>query len=134
MDRIQLQSKNIFGEPLHLCSCNPITGWYRDGSCRTDSSDYGQHSVCCIMTEAFLRYSKAQGNDLSTPMPQYNFPGLRAGDHWCLCAPRWKEAYDDGMAPLVNLEATEVSTLKIVDLEILQQFDYLKSNKSSPTS
>ena len=124
--------KNVFGDPLQSCSCRPLTGWYRDGSCKTDPSDYGQHTICCVMTEAFLRYSKAEGNDLSTPMAQYNFPGLKAGDHWCLCAPRWKEAYDDGMAPLVILEATEVSTLKVVDLEILQQFDYRKSNRSSP--
>tara|TARA_B100000700_G_C15049576_1_gene859603 strand:- start:2382 stop:2648 length:267 start_codon:yes stop_codon:yes gene_type:complete len=86
------------------------------------------HTVCAVMTESFLSYTKAQGNDLSTPLPQLNFLGLKAGDHWCLCAPRWKEAFEDGMAPLVNLEATEVSTLKVVDLEILMKFDYRKKN------
>tara|TARA_Y100001968_G_scaffold311209_1_gene333026 strand:- start:1039 stop:1479 length:441 start_codon:yes stop_codon:yes gene_type:complete len=126
--------KNVLGTDLQSCNCSPMTGWYRDGLCKTDPTDFGVHTVCAVMTDSFLTYSKAQGNDLSTPMPQYDFPGLRAGDHWCLCAPRWKEAYDDGMAPLVNLEATEVSTLKVVDLEILQQFDCRKSNRSSPTS
>ena len=129
-----MQFKNVLGTDLQSCNCSPMTGWYRDGLCKTDPIDFGIHTVCAVMTDSFLTYSKAQGNDLSTPMPQYDFPGLRAGDHWCLCAPRWKEAYYDGMAPLVNLEATEVSTLKVVDLEILQQFDYLKSKRSSPTS
>lgn len=127
-----MQFKNVLGTDLQSCNCSPMTGWYRDGLCKTDPTDFGIHTVCAVMTDSFLTYSKAQGNDLSTPMTQYNFPGLKAGDHWCLCAPRWKEAYDDGMAPLVNLEATEISTLKVVDLEILQQFDYRKSNRSSP--
>ncbi len=123
-----MKSKNVLGTDLQSCNCNPMTGWYRDGSCHTDPTDLGMHTVCAVMTEAFLTYSKAQGNDLSTPMPQYNFHGLKAGDHWCLCAPRWKQAYDDGMAPLVNLEATEGSTLKIVDLETLKQFDHREIN------
>ncbi len=121
------QSKNVLGEPLQDCSCSPLTGWYRDGSCRTDVSDLGKHSICCVITEAFLRYSKAQGNDLSTPIPQYGFKGLREGDHWCLCALRWREAYLDGMAPLVRLEATEISTLEVIDASILKQFAYTKS-------
>ncbi len=110
---------NVLGEPLNLCSCNPKTGWYRDGFCSTDNSDLGKHTVCCVVTEAFLRYSKAQGNDLSTPIPEFGFVGLQPGDHWCLCAPRWKQAYEDGMAPLVCLDATEISTLQIIGIEVL---------------
>jgi len=113
---------NVLGTPLELCSCEPMTGWFRDGSCRTDAADLGRHSVCCVVSEAFLRYSKAQGNDLSTPAPNYGFPGLRAGDHWCVCAPRWIEAHQDGMAPPVRLEATEASALELIPLEVLQQF------------
>ena len=123
-----MEFQNVLGTELQLCNCNPMTGWYRDGSCKTGPTDLGMHTVCAVITESFLRYSKAQGNDLSTPMPQYNFPGLKAGDHWCLCAPRWLEAYADGMAPLINLEATEESTLKIISLEILMQFAY-RENK-----
>ena len=119
-----MEYKNVLGTELTTCNCNPMTGWYRDGACKTDSADIGMHTVCAVMTESFLTYSKAQGNDLSTPMPHYDFQGLKEGDHWCLCAPRWKQAYDDGMAPMVNLEATEASTLQIVDLETLKQFDF----------
>ena len=122
-----MEYKNVLGSQLEICNCNPMTGWYRDGKCKTDLSDQGMHTVCAVITEQFLRYSKAQGNDLSTPMLQYDFPGLKEGDHWCLCAPRWLEAYADGMAPLINLEATEESTLKIIDLEILMQFAYRES-------
>ncbi len=119
-----MEFQNVLGTDLQICNCNPLTGWYRDGSCKTDPTDVGMHTVCAVVTQAFLTYSKAQGNDLSTPMPQYGFPGLTEGDHWCLCASRWKQAYEDGMAPMVNLEATEVSTLQVVDLEILKQFDF----------
>ena len=98
-----------------------MTGWHRDGFCETDADDHGQHSVCCVMTEAFLRYSKAQGNDLSTPMPAFQFPGLRPGDHWCVCAPRRKEAHEDGMAPPVLLNSTESSTIDIIPLNILRE-------------
>ncbi|MFM8259938.1 MAG: DUF2237 family protein [Vulcanococcus sp.] len=97
-----------------------MTGWYRDGQCRTDGSDLGRHTVCCVVNEPFLSYSRAQGNDLSTPAPQYGFPGLRPGDHWCVCAPRWLEAYEDGMAPPVRLQACERSTLDVIPLELLQ--------------
>tara|TARA_Y100001968_G_scaffold291218_1_gene295480 strand:+ start:197 stop:559 length:363 start_codon:yes stop_codon:yes gene_type:complete len=114
--------KNVLGTELKSCSCNPMTGWFRDGSCKTDPDDRGMHTVCAVMTEQFLSYSKAQGNDLSTP--QRGFPGLTIGDHWCLCAPRWKEAFEDGMAPLINLEATEESTLKVIDLVTLKRFSY----------
>ncbi len=125
-----MEFKNVLGTDLQPCNCNPMTGWYRDGICKTDPTDLGMHTVCAVMTQSFLTYSKAQGNDLSTPISQYNFPGLKAGDHWCLCAPRWKEAYDDGMAPMVNLEATESSTLKVITLDVLKQFDFRKINDS----
>lgn len=111
---------NVLGEPLELCSCSPRTGWYRDGYCRSDATDLGRHTVCCVVNEAFLSYSRAQGNDLSTPMPAYDFPGLKPGDHWCVCAPRWLQAHDDGMAPPVRLAATEQSTLEVIDLALLQ--------------
>lgn len=101
-----------------------MTGWHRDGFCETDADDQGQHSICCVMTEAFLRYSKAQGNDLSTAIPAFQFPGLQPGDHWCICAPRWKQAFEDGMAPLVRLEATEDTALSVVTLELLKQHAY----------
>lgn len=123
MDEPPLQtanpSLNVLGEPLAVCGCDPITGWYRDGSCRTDASDLGRHSVCCVVTEVFLRYSRSRGNDLSTPSPAYGFPGLRPGDHWCVCAARWLEAYQDGVAPPVRLEATEASTLEVIPLDLL---------------
>ncbi|MCP9779704.1 DUF2237 domain-containing protein [Cyanobium sp. To12R1] len=110
----------MLGEPLVVCGCQPMTGWFRDGQCRTNAADLGRHSVCCVVSDAFLRYSQAQGNDLSTPAPAYGFPGLKPGDHWCVCAPRWLEAYQDGMAPPVRLEATEDSALEVISLAILQ--------------
>ncbi len=125
---ISNKALNVLREPIHICSCEPLTGWFRDGFCKTDSSDYGQHTVCCVMTNAFLTYSKAQGNDLSTPHPEYGFPGLKAGDHWCLCAPRWKQAYEDGMAPLVRLDSTEIGTLGIIKLEVLIQHAYKENS------
>ncbi len=118
---------NVLGEPLQACSCDPLTGWYRDGFCKTDASDLGQHTVCCVMTETFLSYSKAQGNDLTTPITEYGFTGLKPGDHWCLCAPRWQQAFDDGMAPLVRLEATEIGALGVIGLERLMQNAYSKN-------
>ena len=114
-------ASNVLGEPLQSCSCEPMTGWYRNGLCQTDPTDHGQHSICCVMTEQFLRYSQAQGNDLMTPVPAFQFPGLKPGDHWCVCAPRWKQAYEDGVAPLVRLEATEDTALNVVSLEQLKQ-------------
>ena len=115
---------NVLGEPLVACSCHPLTGWYRDGYCKTDSTDVGQHTVCCVMTEQFLRYSKAQGNDLSNSVPEFGFPGLQPGDNWCLCALRWKQAFEDSMAPMVRLEATEMSALSVIGLEALLQHAY----------
>ena len=97
-----------------------MTGWFRDGSCRTDARDHGRHTVCCVVNAAFLTYSRAQGNDLVTPAPAFGFPGLKPGDHWCVCAARWLEAYQDGMAPPVRLEACEASTLEIIPLDLLR--------------
>lgn len=115
-------AKNVLGGRLETCSIDPMTGFYRDGCCNTGAGDFGSHTVCAQMTEAFLSYTKAQGNDLSTPIPGYNFPGLKPGDRWCLCAARWKEAYDDGVAPSVALEATHESALQVIPLEVLQEY------------
>ncbi|MEM0981403.1 MAG: DUF2237 domain-containing protein [Cyanobacteria bacterium P01_H01_bin.58] len=112
--------KNVLGGTLESCSTDPMTGFYRDGCCQTGAGDMGRHVVCAQVTEAFLSYTRAQGNDLSTPMPLYNFPGLQPGDRWCLCASRWKEALDDGVAPPVVLEATHAAALNDVSLEQLQ--------------
>lgn len=120
----QTKDLNVLGSALELCSCEPMTGWFRDGHCRSDPSDQGQHTVCCVMTESFLTYSKAQGNDLSTPVPAFGFPGLQPGDHWCVCAPRWKQAHDDGMAPPVRLEATAFSATEVIPLELLKACAY----------
>jgi hypothetical protein len=98
-----------------------MTGFYRDGCCHTGPGDYGQHVVCAQVTEAFLRYTQAQGNDLSTPVPLYQFPGLKPGDRWCLCASRWQQAYDDGVAPPVVLEATHEAALQILTLDQLRE-------------
>lgn len=114
-------SRNVLGEPLRECGCAPLTGWFRDGWCRTDARDLGRHTVCCVVNEAFLSYSRAQGNDLTTPVPAHAFPGLQPGDHWCVCAARWLEAYEDGMAPPVQLEACEISTLESIPLELLRR-------------
>jgi uncharacterized protein (DUF2237 family) len=111
--------KNIFGEPLKSCCTKPMTGFYRDGYCRTDKYDHGSHTVCVVVTEEFLNYSKNQGNDLSTPRPEYNFQGLKPGDKWCLCAPRWKEAFDAGCAPKVELEATDEKALDYIEMNNL---------------
>ena len=115
------KQQNVFGEPLEPCCTNPLTGFYRDGYCHTDSSDRGMHTVCVQITWDFLEYSKLRGNDLSTPKPEFNFPGLKEGDHWCLCAGRWLEAYRAGVAPKVNLSSTNVETLAIVPLHILKE-------------
>lgn len=117
----ETQVLNVLGQPLELCSCEPLTGWTRDGSCRTGPGDHGLHTLCCVITESFLSYSKAQGNDLSTPMPTFRFPGLQPGDHWCVCAARWLEAHEDGMAPPVLLKASEASTLDLIPLKLLEE-------------
>jgi uncharacterized protein (DUF2237 family) len=117
-------AKNVFGTELKPCSTKPLTGYFRDGSCNTDETDFGSHTVCVVMTEEFLRYSFDKGNDLITPQPEYQFPGLGPGDHWCLCALRWKEAFDDGKAPLVNLEATHERALEVLSMHDLIEFAY----------
>ncbi|MEC7946796.1 MAG: DUF2237 domain-containing protein [Myxococcota bacterium] len=110
---------NVLGGPLASCSTDPMTGWTRDGCCRTDHNDRGSHTVCAQMTAGFLEFSVAQGNDLVTPVPQYQFPGLKPGDRWCLCASRWLDAYKAGKAPLVVLESTNAKALRTVPLEAL---------------
>jgi hypothetical protein len=111
---------NVLGKPLEPCSMDPMTGFYRTGHCCTGPGDVGLHTVCAVMTEEFLNFSKSRGNDLSTPMPRYDFPGLKAGDRWCLCVTRWVEALEADMAPRVVLEATHISALEFVDLEDLK--------------
>ncbi len=113
---------NVLGGELVTCSMNPRTGWFRDGCCNTDGNDNGVHTVCAIMTESFLEFSASMGNDLSTPMPQYGFPGLKPGDQWCLCAPRWAEALEAGMAPKVVLAATHARTLDWCNLDDLKNY------------
>ena len=111
--------KNVFGEPLQMCCTKPMTGYFRDGLCRTISEDRGTHTVCAIMTNDFLAFSALQGNDLITPMPYYEFPGLKEGDKWCLCASRWVEAEKAGKAPKVILEATHEKTLEYTTIDKL---------------
>ena len=111
--------KNVFGEPLQICCANPMTGYFRDGMCRTISEDRGTHTVCAIMTNDFLVFSALQGNDLITPIPAYEFPGLKEGDKWCLCASRWVEAEKAGKAPKVILEATHEKTLEYTTIDTL---------------
>ncbi len=109
-------SRNVLGGPLAACSDDPLTGFYRDGCCRTGPHDAGRHVVCARMTDAFLEYTRAQGNDLSSPAPDYGFPGLKSGDRWCVCALRWKEAADAGVGPPVVLAATDERALQYVSL------------------
>ena len=113
--------KNILGTPLQSCCTDPLTGFYRDGYCATGPQDAGKHVVCAQMTEEFLTFTKEQGNDLSTPLPHYDFPGLQPGDRWCLCASRWQEAYQAGVAPPVILEATHEAALKYIKREALEE-------------
>lgn len=116
------RAKNVLGTELEDCSLDPMTGFFRDGCCNTGPEDVGLHTLCAEMTDEFLKFSKSRGNDLSTPNPMFQFPGLKAGDRWCLCVLRWKEAFEAGMAPLVNLRATHMSVLEFVDLEHLQEY------------
>lgn len=112
---------NVLGTELAICCTSPMTGFYRDGFCSTGANDQGVHVVCAEVTEAFLAFTKSQGNDLSTPAPMYGFPGLKPGDKWCLCASRWKEAFDAGVAPPVDLAATHARALEYVTLDELKQ-------------
>lgn len=117
-------ANNVFGESLITCGTEPMTGFYRDGCCNSDEEDAGIHSVCVVLTDEFLAFSKEQGNDLSTPRPEYMFPGLKAGDRWCLCAARWVEAHRAGCAPKVVLEATHERTLELVELRELVKYAF----------
>jgi len=113
--------RNVFGEPLETCATSPMTGFYRDGCCNTGSDDVGSHTVCIVATAEFLAFSKASGNDLSTPLPDYGFPGLKPGDRWCLCAPRWQEAFEAGQPPRVVLRATHEGALSFCSLSDLKR-------------
>lgn len=112
---------NVLGEPLLPCSDNPVTGFFRDGCCNTSKEDIGMHVVCVRVTRKFLEFSRFRGNDLSTPVPEFGFPGLKPGDQWCLCAARWQEALEAGVAPRVVLQATHAAALKVVRLEDLKK-------------
>lgn len=118
----RLTSRNVLGEPLEICSIKPMTGFYRDGCCNTGREDVGSHTVCVVMTSAFLEFSKSHGNDLSTPVPEFGFSGLKPGDRWCLCAPRWQEAFEANQALRVVLRATHEAALKYCSLADLKRF------------
>jgi uncharacterized protein (DUF2237 family) len=115
-------AKNVFGQDLQVCSSDPMTGFFRTGKCDTCGDDLGMHTACVEVTEEFLTFSKAAGNDLSTPRPEYNFPGLQPGDRWCVCLPRWLEALEAGVAPKLVLQATHMSAIEHVSMEILLEY------------
>jgi uncharacterized protein len=115
-------ARNVLGEPLEVCSIKPMTGFYRDGCCNTGQEDIDSHTVCVVMTPAFLEFSKSRGNDLSTPVPEFGFEGLKPGDRWCLCAPRWQEAFEANQAPRVVLRATHEGALAHCGLADLKRF------------
>jgi uncharacterized protein (DUF2237 family) len=116
------ESLNVYGEPLESCSEKPVTGFFRDGKCNTCKEDLGSHTVCIKVNKDFLEFSRSRGNDLSTPMPQFGFAGLKPGDSWCLCAARWLEAYEHDMAPRVHMTRTHIRALEVVPLEQLKKF------------
>jgi uncharacterized protein len=122
-----IEAKNVIGENLEACCTSPMTGFYRDGFCRTGGQDFGSHVVCAEVTGEFLEFTKSQGNDLSTPVPDFNFPGLKPGDRWCLCASRWQEALEAGVAPPVILSATHARALEVVSLEELKKHTVISS-------
>tara|TARA_B110000977_G_C10814165_1_gene391512 strand:- start:38 stop:421 length:384 start_codon:yes stop_codon:yes gene_type:complete len=113
---------NVLDEPLSVCSENPLTGFFRDGCCNTNDDDVSSHTICVEVSKTFLEYSRFKGNDLTTPAPEFGFPGLNDGDRWCLCAQRWLEAYNEKMAPRVHLMSTHKKSLEIVPLNLLKQF------------
>lgn len=115
------RAKNVLGGPLQACSFDPMTGYFRDGCCHTDDDDLGSHTVCALMTKQFLEFSVRMGNDLVTPRPEYHFPGLKPGDRWCVCAGRWLQAYEAGVAAPVYLESTHERALEIVPLSALME-------------
>ena len=116
------ESLNVFGEPLEPCGMDPVTGFFRDGCCNTNAQDYGSHTVCVDLTQEFLEFSHSRGNDLMTPMPQFNFPGLNPGESWCLCATRWLEAHEANAAPRVYLRRTHQRALETVPMDILRSY------------
>ena len=116
------KSVNVLGEKLENCSDNPLTGFFRDGCCNTSNDDFGSHTVCVEVTKEFLEFSRFRGNDLTTPVPEFGFPGLKMGDRWCLCASRWLEAQQHGMAPRVMLRVTHIRALEVVSLDLLKQY------------
>jgi uncharacterized protein (DUF2237 family) len=132
MDDDRDDSLNVLGEQLKPCSFDPMTGYFRDGCCNTGPSDRGRHTVCVRLTAEFLTFSRARGNDLSTPRPEYGFPGLRPGDRWCLCAARWTEALEEGKAPQVVLASTHISMLRHVPLEVLRA--HALPGRAAPTT
>jgi uncharacterized protein (DUF2237 family) len=117
-----MTAKNVLGGNLEVCCCAPMTGWYRNGFCQTNAADQGAHVVCAEVTEEFLAFSRARGNDLSTPHPEFEFPGLKPGDRWCVCAARWQEALEANVAPPIVLQATEESALQVIQLEDLKEY------------
>lgn len=117
-------ARNVLGSRLECCCRAPMTGFYRTGFCDTGPQDLGSHTVCAVVTAEFLEFSKSVGNDLSTPAPHFGFPGLKPGDRWCVCAPRWREALDAGYAPPVVLEATHEAALAVAPLEVFQEYAY----------
>ncbi len=118
----KLDQLNIFHESLEECSINPLTGFLRTGCCETNDNDQGTHTVCALMDKEFLQFSFNQGNDLITPMPEFNFPGLKPGDKWCLCANRWLEAFEAGVAPRIYAKATNLKTLDIISMDKIKKF------------
>tara|TARA_B100001057_G_C22721249_1_gene899789 strand:- start:806 stop:1177 length:372 start_codon:yes stop_codon:yes gene_type:complete len=120
------ESLNVYDKPLEICGLNPITGAFRDGCCDTGPGDIGTHTVCAVVDNKFLEFSKSRGNDLTIDYPEYNFKGLMDGDRWCLCASRWVEAYEVGLAPKVVLESTHKKTLEFISIQILEKFKFNK--------
>ena len=122
MKRFDPHARNVLGGPLEVCSLDPVTGWFRNGCCETEGHDRGMHVVCAQVTDAFLAHQLASGNDLMTPRPDYGFVGLKAGDKWCVCLTRWKDALDDGAAPPIDLAATHEEALAVVSIEVLREY------------
>lgn len=122
MTAVTTSQKNVFGEDIAPCCFDPVTGYFRDGHCHTDATDRGLHTVCARMTKEFLAFSQSVGNDLSTPRPEFGFPGLKPGDDWCLCANRWLQAHNEGRAPRIYLRRTHERTLQVVPLSVLKPY------------
>jgi uncharacterized protein len=125
-------ANNVFGTPLESCGTDPLTGFYRDGCCETGPDDLGVHTVCVVATEEFLAFSRSAGNDLSSPRPEFRFPGVRPGDRWCVCASRWREAWQAGKAPPVVLTATHEATLEFVPLSVLVKHAWKEAEETRP--